>query len=201
MRDSAIIYRSFYESLKDLPKKNQAEVWAAIMEFSLNFKEIELTGISKVIFCLVKPQLEANITRYKNGAKPKRNRSETEANDKQTISKTEANKNVNVNVNKNDNHNDNKNYNDRSDFDFFWDLYDKKVGDKNKLLKKWNQIPESEHEKIFNHVRKYKNAQPEKQFRKNPETYLDNKSWNDEVVLPGQISKPEKKVTNDNLWG
>jgi hypothetical protein len=32
------------------------------------------------------------------------------------------------------------------------------------------------------HVAKYKQAQPDKKFRKNPETYLNNKSWNDEII-------------------
>lgn len=99
MRDSTIIYRSFYEAIIEIPPTNQAEVWKAIFEFSLNFKEIELSGISKTIFTLIKPQLEANIKRYKSGIKEKkkRTRSEKEANDKQDSSKTEANVNLNAN--------------------------------------------------------------------------------------------------------
>lgn len=99
MRESMIIYRSFYEAIREIPKKNQAEVWNAIFEFSLNFNEVELKGISKTIFSLIKPQLTANITKYKNGSKPKLNGSETEADDKQDESKTEGNVNVNVNDN------------------------------------------------------------------------------------------------------
>jgi hypothetical protein len=48
MRDSMIVYRSFFEAVKELPEKNQAQVWNAVFEYSLNFKEIELTGISKI---------------------------------------------------------------------------------------------------------------------------------------------------------
>ena len=32
------------------------------------------------------------------------------------------------------------------------------------------------------HIPKYKQAQPDKKFRKNPETFLNNKSWNDEII-------------------
>ena len=111
MRDSAIIYRSFYEAIKELPEQNQAECWQAVFEFSLNFKEIKLVGISKTIFTLIKPQLEANIKRYHSGNAPKhkRNISKSEAKYKRNISKHEANANDNVNDNVNDNINDNVN--------------------------------------------------------------------------------------------
>lgn len=116
MRDSAIIYRSFYESMDGLTKDQQADVWKAICEFSFNQKEIELTGVSKSIFTLIRPQLAANHKRYENGKKPKskQNVSEPEANQKHEESKTEAktdqiesepeaNKNKNENSNLNGN--------------------------------------------------------------------------------------------------
>ncbi len=100
-----IIYRSFYEAIKELPKENQADVWSAVYELGLNGKRIELTGISKTIFTLIAPQLEANYKKYLNGIKPKQKQpeSKTEAKPKQKISKTEANVNVNVNDNENNN--------------------------------------------------------------------------------------------------
>lgn len=110
-RDSMVIYRSFYEAIKDLPAQAQAEVWKAVFELGFNFNEIELNGIAKTIFTLIKPNIEANIKRFKNGKEPKQNRSKTEANDKQeqskmeakqkqTTSKTEANKDKDVDVDK-----------------------------------------------------------------------------------------------------
>ena len=110
MRDSFIIYRSFYEAISDLPATEQAAVWKAICEYSLNFELIELSGMASTVFKLVRPQLDANIKRYANGkkqdgsklkAKPKQKGSETEANEKQKGSKREANENVNDNVNEN----------------------------------------------------------------------------------------------------
>ena len=96
-RDSYIFYRSFYEAIKELPKENQLEIYNAIAEYSLNFKEVELSGLSKTIFTLIKPQLEANNKKYLNGSKPKQKQkiSKTEAKNKQKISKTEGNVNVN----------------------------------------------------------------------------------------------------------
>jgi hypothetical protein len=106
-RDSLIFYRSFYEAISELPKEIQAEVYDAIFQYSLNFKEVELSGLSKTIFTLIKPQLDANNKRYENGNKPKTKRieSKNEAKDKQNTSKDEANKNKNVNDNVNVNKN------------------------------------------------------------------------------------------------
>lgn len=98
-RESLIIYRSFFESIKEIPKSSQAEVWNAVFELGFNFQESELTGISKTIFTLIRPQILANIRKYKNGKVPKQKRSKTEANDKQDRSKTEANDNDNDNDN------------------------------------------------------------------------------------------------------
>jgi hypothetical protein len=67
MKESAIFYQSFYEAIKDLPSESQAEIYNAIFEYALNFKELELNGISKTIFTLVKPQIQANNKKYKIG--------------------------------------------------------------------------------------------------------------------------------------
>ena len=122
MRDSTIFYRSFYEAIKELSPELQAQVYSAIFEYALNFKETELTGLAKTVFTLVKPQLDANLKRYASGsvpkqkrngseteAKAKRKRSEMEAKQKRNRSETEAN--VNDNVNDNDNVNQNLNVN------------------------------------------------------------------------------------------
>ena len=106
MRDSMIFYRSFYESVNGLSPVVKAELYDAIFEYGLNFQEIEFTNeISKALFTLIKPQLDANIKRFENGKKPKTKQieSKTEAKDKQNESKVEANNNVNDNVNKNEN--------------------------------------------------------------------------------------------------
>lgn len=99
-RDSFIFYRSFYDAINELPKENQADTYSAIAKYALDQEETELTGISKAIFSLVKPQLDANYKKYENG---KQKKSKTEANDKQKRSKTGTNVNVNENVNVNDN--------------------------------------------------------------------------------------------------
>lgn len=115
-RDSFIFYRSFYEAINDLPEKSQLKVYKAICEMSLNFDEIDLSGLSLTIFKLIKPQLEANNKRYINGSKggaPKGNQNATKRQSKnnQKTTKKQPNNNENVNVNENDNENVNVNDN------------------------------------------------------------------------------------------
>ena len=74
-------------------------------------------------------------------------------------------------------------------FDIFWDLYDKKVGDKEKLKKKWESMQDLERQLIIDYIPRYKINQPDKKFRKDPQTFFNNKSWNDELIgsnLPKQ---------------
>jgi hypothetical protein len=102
-RDSMVIYRSFFESLKGIDKETQADVWNAIFEMGFNENEVELNGIAKTLWLLIKPQIVANRKRYKNGKQPKAKQieSKTEAKPKQIESEIEANKNKNVNKNEN----------------------------------------------------------------------------------------------------
>jgi len=74
------------------------------------------------------------------------------------------------------------------DFDWFWNGYDKKVGVKEKLKYKWNKLSDKERQDAMNYIDLYKQAIPDKQFRKNPETFLNNKSWNDEIITRNNTS-------------
>lgn len=90
-------------------------------------------------------------------------------------------------------------------FDVFWDLYDKKRGDKDKLIKKWALLKPIDREEIIKHIPLYKQSQPDKNFRKDPQTYLNNKSWKDEIIGVGVVSKVEpdfkdQAVEHDDFW-
>ena len=116
--------------------------------------------------------------------------------DDNSISST-VNDNVNVTVNVNDNvtvnETDNNNSSASDDasadyeviiwpsFDDFWDLYDKKIN-RGKCEKKWNKQKQEVREEIMMHVEEYVKATPDEQYRKNPETYLNNSSWKDQII-------------------
>lgn len=67
-------------------------------------------------------------------------------------------------------------------FELFWHLYDKKTGNKDKLKDKWNKLKPEERHAIMDYIPLYKESQPDKQFRKNPSTFLNNKAWKDEII-------------------
>lgn len=119
-RDSFVFYRSFYESLLELPPEAQNEVFLAICSYSLDgIEKKDLSGIGKAIFCLIKPQIDANSKRYlngKNGGRPPKSieeKTKPKPNQNQTVTKQEPNVNVNVNVNDNDNINIKNNIDNR----------------------------------------------------------------------------------------
>lgn len=75
-----------------------------------------------------------------------------------------------------------KDENDVYPFEEFWNDYEKKVGKKDKLISKWRKLSDADKINIKAYIPLYKKAQPDKKYRKNPETFLNNKSWNDEII-------------------
>lgn len=68
-------------------------------------------------------------------------------------------------------------------FEEFWELYDKKIGKKDVLIKKWLKLSDEERESAMRYIPKYKLSQPDKKYRKNPESFLNQKTWNDELIF------------------
>jgi hypothetical protein len=67
------------------------------------------------------------------------------------------------------------------DFDRFWDLYDYKKS-RDKAEKAWKTLNKEEKALALLHAPVYAQSTPDKQFRKHPTTYLNNKSFNDEII-------------------
>lgn len=66
-------------------------------------------------------------------------------------------------------------------FDDFWEAYDKKV-DRPRSERLWKKLKKEEKIQLMEYIPKYKDATPDKQYRKHPATFLNNKSWNDEII-------------------
>lgn len=73
-------------------------------------------------------------------------------------------------------------YPSESTFEAFWNLYDKKVG-REKAKKLWEKLSKKEKRDCMEYTPAYVASTSEKCFRKNPETFLRNKSWNDEIII------------------
>jgi predicted phage replisome organizer len=80
-----------------------------------------------------------------------------------------------------------------SEFEKFWNLYDKKV-DKKATFKKWKKLKQEDKDKIFKTLPEYVKSTPDVKFRKNPVTYLNNESWKDEIVYRENKNKQPNKT-------
>ena len=68
-KESFVFYRSFFEALQDLKDKERLKVYDAICDLALNEKDTKLSGISKTVFILIRPQILSNTKKYVDGKK------------------------------------------------------------------------------------------------------------------------------------
>lgn len=95
-RSQFTFYRSYYEALKTLPKKDKLAALDAIISYALDGEEIPLNGSAATVFILVKPTLDTGRKKAasgkRGGANAKQTESKAEANAKQTASEKEVEK-------------------------------------------------------------------------------------------------------------
>lgn len=123
-RQSFLLYRSFAEVMAELPDAEAGKLYKAIAAYALDGEEPELSGYLAGYFRLIKPQLDANNARYKNGLKGGRPKKETTGNkeDKpvETAEETNGNEEEKPKENQkettlqpNENENENENVNNK----------------------------------------------------------------------------------------
>ena len=81
-------------------------------------------------------------------------------------------------------------------FDEFWEMYGKKVSRKD-AEKKYNKLSESVRSKIKETLPTYLSTIKDKQFQKDPTTYMNKECWNDEIVTK---TTPDIPNTMDLDW-
>lgn len=79
-------------------------------------------------------------------------------------------------------------------FELFWDQYGKKV-DVKKCSAKYSKIKESDRQLIKDSIVAYVESEPDKQYRKNPATWLNGECWNNDIEekKPQQNEKRQLK--------
>lgn len=95
MTDGFVFYRSFAEALKEIPAEQFKDIVMALSDYALDGVEPDnLEAVSKALFTLMKPQIDANAKRREAGRKGgEANAKQIEANQKQneaTPKQTEA---------------------------------------------------------------------------------------------------------------
>jgi len=115
---------------------------------------------------------------------------------KNNNNKTSLNKHTNGNAMAMplENENENENVNDIEvideieiypTFEDFWNLYDKKLGNKTIIKRKFNKLSQKIKNQIMDYLPEYIESTPNKTYRKNPQTFLNNKGWEDEIINNG----------------
>ena len=71
---------------------------------------------------------------------------------------------------------------DEYTFERAWNLYEKKVGCKAKLEKKWNSMSLKDRKAAIEYIPLYVIATEDKKYRKNFQTFLNQRGWEDEII-------------------
>jgi len=204
-RESFIFYESFGDAIDDLPDAEQLQLYRAIRKFSTTGEELELTGIAKSFWKLMKPQLEANNKRFSDGNKGGRPQKTTGFDDEKPLvnnSKTSGfddekpNKNVNENENENEKENDSlslgaceefseTNFSANSvishQFSDFWSQYPKRVGE-NLARNAWFELSTAERVSCLERLPKAREylLLRGKTYIPMPDKFLREQRWNED---------------------
>ena len=89
-RDSAVMYRSYYDAIKDLSAEDQASIYNAIFGYTFDGIEPDLTGTAKAIFTLIKPQIQANTRKWESGNRGGRPKNQDQTTEKPNRNQTET---------------------------------------------------------------------------------------------------------------
>lgn len=69
-REGFVFYRSYVEAIRELPADQMKRIFLAIADYALDGIETEDEDPTvNMVMCLVKPQIDANTRRYRNGTK------------------------------------------------------------------------------------------------------------------------------------
>lgn len=140
-RNQFTFYRSFWEAVRGLERKDQLPVLSAVIEYALDSKEPQgLTKTQTAFFLLTKPTLDASRRKAENGKQGGSKKKQTEASEKQTASKKEK---ENKKENEIEREGEKEKKHPLSDelFSLFWDKYPAHCrGDREEAQADWEAL-------------------------------------------------------------
>ena len=83
-RDQFTFYRSYYEALKALPKRDQTSVLMSVIGYALDEETPSLSGVPLSVFTLIKPTLDSGRNKARSRMKKGRNKRGTKWNKRGT---------------------------------------------------------------------------------------------------------------------
>lgn len=176
MRKAIKFYNSYFEVASQLNDKDRLAFYDAL--FNKQFKNIEpnLKGMAKFAYISQKHSIDAQVKGYYDITKDEQfnpNKPPTQGGtippSKQVKEQVKEEEQIII------------------EFDVFWNLYNKKLGNKDICEKKWNNLKNDDRKKIIDTLPTFINSIKDKQYQPYPETYLNNKRWNDEITTEKKI--------------
>lgn len=209
-RGQFTFYRSYWEAIQSLPKKDRLAAYEAIAEYALDGTQPQISGGAATVFILVKPTLDTGRKRAEIG---KAGGSKSKENSKQTESKTEAKAKQSVREKEREKEiEDEKEIEIENDssispiapkgFDLFWSVYPNKVG-KDAARRAYAKVKVPT-DVLVSAVEAQKRSQKwtadNGRYIPNPATWLNQGRWQDEITAPAKtIQTPEDRRTGATL--
>ena len=195
-RKQFTFYRSFWEAVQTLPKKDRLPVLEAIISYALDGTVPQgLTTGQSAFFLLVKPNLDAARRKAESGkqggSKKKANASKPQANCKQIESKKENEIENEIEIEK-----ENKCYACEEGFASFWDSYPRKEG-RQKALEAFSAVdaPLSLLLSALDAQKKSKQWQKDDgAFIPMPANWLNDRRWED---VPAPAASAARQLDTD----
>ena len=80
----------------------------------------------------------------------------------------------------------------------FWELYDKKIN-RDDAIKKWMKLSMVDMNEALSVLPLYVKSTPDKQYRKNPSTWIYQKAWRNEIISSNETKQTYQKPKFTNV--
>ena len=180
-------YRSYFDVACELSDKDRLAFYDAIMQRQFFGIEPNLKGIAKLAYVSQKHNIDAQVKGWEDYFKTQiadtqamippiippmtQEEEKDKEEEKETINKT----------------------NTIYSFDEFWETYNKKTGRVN-CERIYARLRDKDYAKIKETLPIYLASVKDKQYLKNPQTYLNGKCWEDEIYQEAKTTEPTPSV-------
>jgi hypothetical protein len=213
-KKSVILYCDIIYTINELSDEEAGKLFKHYLAYINDLDPIPIDKLTQIVFEPIKQQLKRDLIKWEDNSpnrvakakkagiasgvarELKRTQTNSVVQNELGSSKTNSNElnptkrtaNVNVNV-----------IYINIQFLDFWDAYGKKTGSIEKLKKKWGALSDKDRSEIMEYIPKYRLSQPDVKYRLNPETFLNGKRWNDEIITENKknqtVSEKMKNIT------
>lgn len=181
-RNQFTFYRSYYEALKKLPKKDREAVCMAMFAYALDEVEPKLDGVPGAVFMLIKPTLDAG--RNKAASRSGKTKTNEEQPKNKSASTEEQTRKEKEGEKEREKEKENECYISLTPFEQFWQAYPRKVG-REAAMKAFAKVAKSAYPLILPAIEKQKQSrqwrEEDGKYIPNPAKWLSEARWMDFV--------------------